>query len=231
MSNLSRRATPVIPRPKIRAARTRGELMRRYRKPLALVLLLLAVAAGMNVLADGQLAQRKVVVTTADLASGQLIGAEQVQLVSVPLDPADRQVISDPGAVIGQRLAVAVPAGTLLREHLLVGPNLLTGTSLGTVAVPIRLSDPATVTLMHPGQLVDIVLTTGDGFEAKISSRTIARAVPVLWVPDSGARQLGMFAASGTAGEGIIVVAAANHQSDELAGAVSRGKVSAVLVN
>lgn len=227
MSNLSRGRTPVIPRPKIRAARTRHELLRRYRKPLALVLLLLALAAGINMLAEGQLAQREVVVASSDLASGQIVRADQVQLLSIPLDPADNQVLTEPQAVIGQRLAVAVPAGTVLREHLLVGPNLLTG----TVAVPIRLSDPATVSLMHPGQLVDIVLTTGDGFEAKISSETIARAVPVLWVPASGEGQLGMFNAASPRGEGIIVVAAANQYSDELSGAVSRGKVSAVLVN
>lgn len=231
MSNLSRRRTPVIPRPKIRAARTRHQLLRRYRKPLALVLLLLAVAAGINVLAEGQLAQREVVVASGDLPSGQIVRADQVQLLSIPLDPADNQVLTEAEAVIGQRLAVAVPAGTVLREHLLVGPNLLTGTIAGTVAVPIRLSDPATVSLMHPGQLVDIVLTTGDGFDAKISSETIARAVPVLWVPASGEGQLGMFNAASPRGEGIIVVAAANQYSDELSGAVSRGKVSAVLVN
>lgn len=232
MSNLPPRRTPVIPRPRIRAARSRSELFRRYRKPLALACTLLALAAALNVLATGQLAQRQVVVALADIAAGRTVSAQQIEVQSVPLAPDDRQVITDPAAVLGQRLAVAVPAGTVLREHLLVGPNLLTGAAAGTVAVPIRLSDPATVTLINPGQLVDIVLTTGDGFEQQISSRTIARAVPVLWVPggDSGG-ELGMFSAAGTPGEGIIVVAAANASSDELAGAVSRGKVSAVLVN
>ncbi|MGP9651530.1 RcpC/CpaB family pilus assembly protein [Glutamicibacter sp. AOP38-B1-38] len=232
MSNLPPRRTPVIPRPRIRAARSRSELFRRYRKPLALACTLLALAAALNVLATGQLAQRQVVVALADIAAGRTVSAPQIEVQSVPLAPDDRQVITEPAAVLGQRLAVAVPAGTVLREHLLVGPNLLTGSAAGTVAVPIRLSDPATVTLINPGQLVDIVLTTGDGFEQQISSRTIARAVPVLWVPggDSGG-ELGMFNAAGTPGEGIIVVAAANASSDELAGAVSRGKVSAVLVN
>lgn len=221
----------MIPRPKIRAARTGSEVFRRYRKPLALVLLLIAVAAGINLLAQGQLAQRDVVVARIDLAAGAKLTADQVQLVRVPVDPADQQVLNDPQLIIGERLAVAIPAGTVLREHLLVGPNLLTGAQTGTVAVPMRLTDPATVTLIHPGQLVDIVLTTGDGFEAKISSRTIAHGLPVLWVPDDGAGQLGMFSSANTAGEGIIVVAAASEQSDQLAGAVSRGKVSAVLVN
>lgn len=85
--------------------------------------------------------------------------------------------------------------------------------------------------LLNPGQLVDIVLTTGDGFERQIRSETIAQGVAVLWVPAADRGEFGMLSGSPAEGEGIIVVAAAASLSDDLAGAVSRGKVSAVLVN
>lgn len=223
---------PVIPKPKIRPVRNRHELLRRYRKPLAIACALLALAGVLNVFSSGQLAQREVVVALSDIPAGSRISANQLTVQTVRLAPEDAEVFESIDAISGQRAAVALTAGTVLRNYSLVGPQLLTGSPEGTVAVPLRLSDPATVTLLHPGQLVDIVLTTGDGFEKDIRSQTIAKAVPVLWVPDNASSsEFGMLSGAAPTGEGIVVVAAASSLSDDLAGAVSRGKVSAVLVN
>ncbi|TFH56646.1 flagellar biosynthesis protein FlgA [Glutamicibacter arilaitensis] len=223
---------PVIPKPKIRPVRNRNELLRRYRKPLAIACALLALAGMLNVFSSGQLSQREVVVVISDIPAGSQITSNQLAVQTVRLDPQDDEVFESLEPVSGQRAAVALPAGTVLRSYSLVGPQLLAGSPQGTVAVPLRLSDPATVALLHPGQLVDIVLTTGDGFEKQINSETIAKAVPVLWVPDNASTsEFGMLSGTRQSGEGIVVVAAASSLSDDLAGAVSRGKVSAVLVN
>lgn len=231
MKHPSARRAPAIPRPRVRPVRTRNEALRRYRRPLAVAFLLLAAAAALNVLSSGQLAQREVVVAATDLAAGAAISPDDVQLQRIPADPEDHRLLTDPQQLVGQRLAIAVPAGTALRSYLLVGPQLLAGSAPGTVAVPLRLSDPAAVGLLNPGQLVDIVLTTGDGFEQQIRSETIARGVAVLWVPVAERGEFGMLSGGPSPGEGIIVVAASASLSDDLAGAVSRGKVSAVLVN
>ncbi|WP_313812756.1 RcpC/CpaB family pilus assembly protein [Glutamicibacter sp.] len=231
MSRTAKSRAPKIPRPKLRPARTRSELLRRYRRPAGIACLLLAAAAALNLLASGQLGQRSVVVAVGDLPAGAVLTSGDVQLQQIPADANDRQLITNAQDLIGQRLAIAVPAGTALRDFLLVGPQLLTGSPQGTVAVPIRLSDAATVALIHPGQLVDIVLTTGDGFENEIRSETIAKSVAVLWVPAAESSEFGMLGAGASPGEGIIVVAAASTLSDDLAGAITRGKVSAVLVN
>ncbi|WP_345470080.1 SAF domain-containing protein [Glutamicibacter ectropisis] len=223
---------PAIPKPKIRPARTRSELLRRYRKPLAMAFALLALAGVLNVFSSGQLTQREVVVVSSDIPAGSEIVANHLSVQTVRLDPEDNEVFDSPEQLVGQRIAVGLSAGTVIRKYALVGEQLLAGTINGTVAVPLRLSDPATVTLLHPGQLVDIVLTTGDGFDREISSSTIAKAVPVLWVPQSASNsEFGMLNSASPSGEGIIVVAAASSLSDDLSGAVSRGKVSAVLVN
>ncbi|WP_172511232.1 SAF domain-containing protein [Glutamicibacter mishrai] len=223
---------PAIPRPKVRPARTRSELLRRYRKPLALAFTLLAVAGLLNVFSSGQLTQREVVVVASDIPAGSEISANQLSLQTVRLDPGDDEVFDSPEQLVGQRIAIGLDAGTVIRKYALVGEQLLAGAVDGTVAVPLRLSDPATVTLLHPGQLVDIVLTTGDGFDREIASSTIAKSVPVLWVPQSASdSEFGMLKGAAPSGEGIIVVAAASSLSDDLSGAVSRGKVSAVLVN
>lgn len=223
---------PAIPKPKIRPVRTRSELLRRYRKPLAIAFALLALAGVLNVFSSGQLAQRDVVVVSSDIPAGSEIAANHLSVQTVRLDPEDNEVFDSPEQLVGQRIAVGLSAGTVIRKYALVGEQLLAGSANGTVAVPLRLSDPATVTLLHPGQLVDIVLTTGDGFDREIASTTIAKAVPVLWVPQSASNsEFGMLNSASPSGEGIIVVAAASSLSDDLSGAVSRGKVSAVLVN
>lgn len=236
MSYFSRTVTaprpPVIPKPKVRPVRTRSELLRRYRKPLAIGFALLALAGTLNVFSSGQLSQREVVVVSSDIAAGSEISANQLTVQTARLDPQDSEVFESADKLVGQRAAVGLDAGTVVRKYALVGPQLLAGSIEGTVAVPLRLSDPATVSLLHPGQMVDIVLTTGDGFDQEIQSRTIAKAVPVLWVPQSAtSSEFGMLNGASATGEGIIVVAAASSLSDDLSGAVSRGKVSAVLVN
>ncbi|HXD29284.1 MAG TPA: RcpC/CpaB family pilus assembly protein, partial [Arthrobacter sp.] len=87
-------------------------------------------------------------------------------------------------------------------------------------------SDPETIGLLSPGQLVDVVLSQGNGYERAVDSTTIASRVPVLWVPNG---------TSGTwleAGEeaGMVVVAASRRESAALAGAAARGRIFLVLV-
>lgn len=129
MKSPATRRAPVIPRPKVRPVRTRHEALRRYRRPLAIACLLLAAAAALNELSSGQLAQREVVVAVSDLAAGAVISPADVQLQRIPADPDDHRLLTDPQELVGQRLAIAVPAGTALRSYLLVGPQLLAGSA------------------------------------------------------------------------------------------------------
>lgn len=109
---------------------------------------------------------------------------------------------------------------------MLVGPGLLTGTASGTVAVPVRPSDPETIGLLSPGQLVDVVLSEGNGYERAVDSEVIARGVPVLWVPTGAADT---WLDSGQSA-GMVVVAASQQDSAALAGAAARGRIFLVLV-
>jgi len=232
MSRSNAPAAPRIPRPRRRPVSSRAEALRRYRRPLAAALAALAVASLLSSLAPPNDAERRVLVMVADRPAGAELLASDVGSIEVSGPLEDPGLPGDPHQVVGQRLAVGLPAGALLSEHVLIGPQLLAGSAPGTVAVPIRLSDAATVELLHPGQLVDIVLSSGDGFEREISSETIGHRLPVLWVPAAPRDQgLGMLPSAAGGQEGIVVVAAAASLADELSGAVTRGKVSAVLVN
>ena len=221
-----------IPRPRRRPATTRAAVLRRYRKPLALALLVLGMASFLSALAPEQHAEQRVLTLSVPRPAGAELRASDLVYRTVAGDLEDPGLLTEQEQAVGERLAVGLPAGALLSRQMLIGEHLLTGTAPGTVAVPIRLSDPATVQLLHPGQLVDIVLSSGDGFEREIRSETIGRRLPVLWVPATAQEgSLGLVPSAVSPADGMVVLAADSSLADVLSGAVTRGKVSAVLVN
>lgn len=232
MSRTSSQRPLPIPRPRRRPASTRAALFRRYRKPLALALLVLGIASLLSSLAPESSSERQLLTLIVDRPAGAELRAGDLGYSKITGDLTDPGLLTDQDQAVGQHLAVGLPAGALVTEQVLIGPQLLTGSAPGTVAVPIRLSDPATVQLLHAGQLVDIVLSSGDGFEREIQSETIGRRLAILWVPTQGQDAgLGLIPAAGSSAEGIVVVAADSSLAGVLSGAVTRGKVSAVLVN
>lgn len=109
-----------------------------------------------------------------------------------------------------------------------MGPGLLTGSPPGSAAVPLRMADPSSIQLVSPGQLVDIVLTGGAGFEQQSLSKVLAKAVPVLWT-SAREGQGGQWLGTGDS-DGLMVVAATPAQASALAGASTQGKLFFVLV-
>ena len=128
----------------------------------------------------------------------------------------------------GKQLAVALRKGQLLSDSQLLGPGLLAGSPPGSAAVPLRMADPASIQLLSPGQLVNVVMTTGDGFDQTAASQVLAAAVPVLWTSEHGS-EAGQWLAAGET-EGLMVVAADADQARRLAGASTQGKLFFVLV-
>ena len=90
------------------------------------------------------------------------------------------------------------------------------------------MADPASIQLVSPGQLVNIVLTGGNGYEQAATSEILAARVPVLWTSARGGRSGQWLSAGDT--DGLMVVAADPAQSRKLAGASTQGKLFFVLV-
>ncbi|MFB0833869.1 Flp pilus assembly protein CpaB [Arthrobacter halodurans] len=210
-----------------RHRRSWRELQARYRRPLAACFAALSVAAGLAVVAPDHVPTRPVVVAARDLPAGSVLdaGSLAVRELATAAIPPDVHARADD--VAGSQLAVPLAAGSPVPSASLVGPGLLTGTAPGTVAVPLHPSDPETVGLLSPGQLVDVVLSEGNGFERPVASSVLARAVPVLWVP-AGADATAWPSAERPAG--MVVVAATRRQAALLAGAASRGQIFLLLV-
>lgn len=156
------------------------------------------------------------------------MGPADVARVHVPPGMVADGFLLDDAAVAGKQLAAPLRRGQLLTDAQLLGPGLLAGTPSGSAAVPLRMADASSIQLVSPGQLVNVVLTSANGFDQQGPSEVIASAVPVLWTSNKGS-QGGQWLGT-TETDGLIVVAANAEQSSRLAGASTRGRLFFVLV-
>lgn len=169
----------------------------------------------------------QVVAASADLPVGTVLATDQLAMVRLPEAAVPQHSFGSLEEALGQQLATPLYAGDVLAQNFLVGAGLLAGSPEGTVAVPLRPADASTVQLLSAGQRVDVVLSTGNGFEVSAKSTVLAKGLPVLWTsaePVSGA-----FASPAGAEDGLVVVAAAPDEAAVLAGASSTGQVHLVL--
>lgn len=163
-----------------------------------------------------------------DLPAGKTLSPDDLTVLSVPRDLVPAGSYGGIDSLQGQQLAVALRKGQLLSDSQLLGPGLLAGSPPGSAAVPLRMADPASIQLLSPGQLVNVVMTNGNGFDQPAASQVLAAAVPVLWTSGHGGGA-GPWLATGET-EGLLVVAADAGQAHRLAGASTQGKLFFVLV-
>lgn len=214
------------------ASAPRGPLRRfldRRRRTLAAVLLCLAAGAAVHELTPPSAAMAPVAVAARDLAAGATVSAADLRVARLPADAVPQGASSEPSRLVGQRLAGPVRGGEAITDAGLVGPGLLAGTAADTAAVPIRVADPASLQLLRPGQLVDVMLSADSGGTSGTGT-TLAAQVPVLWAGGAGgAGAAGPWLGAQDA-EGLLVVAARPDQALRVAGASARGKVFFTLV-
>ncbi|MBT0770690.1 Flp pilus assembly protein CpaB [Kineosporia sp. J2-2] len=163
-----------------------------------------------------------VIVAARDLAAGHRIAPGDVQATAWPaaiVPPAAMTVATD--AVVGGSLAGPLHRGELLTDARVLGPGLLRGLPTGTVAVPVRVSDPAGASLVRGGDHVDVLVSTANSWSAKdgdvgsgsgaTSSERAVRNALVLSVSGvatgSGAAGSGAAGTGAAAGSGIAGMA------------------------
>lgn len=217
-----------------RAPRRSGrELFAKYRRHLAAALAMLSLALSLAFLAPATEERVEVLVAGRDLPVGSLLRPEDLRSQAVPRSLAPEGTYGNRPPAAGSRLAIPVLAGTPVFPTMVIGPGLLAGLEPGSVAVPLRLDDEQTASLVRAGQRVDVVLTEGNGFETKLASRVLERAVPILWTgaQDQPDGQGPWSVSTGSGPGGLIVVGAGAGSAEQLSTASQRGKVSVVLVN
>lgn len=209
----------------------------RRRRLLAALLLCLAAAIAVQQLTPSAPATVQVLVTVRDLPAGHTLAQHDVTMTAVapgivpngafasaPLSPA----MNSQPVWLGRQLSGPVRRGEVLTDASMLGNELLIGSPAGTQAVPVRVSDPATLSLLTQGQLVTVVLSRSETMAGPVQNEILASAVPVLWTPELAQSSSGLLPAQNV--EGMVVVAASGEQALQLAGASTHGKVFLILV-
>lgn len=200
----------------------------------------MATAVALDTMAPAPPATVAMVVTAEDLPAGRTLTASDLRVVDVPTHTRPDGASEDPADLVGQVLAGAARTGEPLTDVRLVGSDLLTGQPPGTVAVPVRLSDPAAAALLAPGDTVDVlagpssdaalVADSGEatGLPAGLGAQAVAGAALVLAVPSGGAdgSLLGGVEDAG----GLVVLAVDADTALRLAGVAGHRWVGVALV-
>lgn len=167
--------------------------MRRGRSPLptgravigALLLAAAAVAVFSAWLATSRTAGGQWVVATRYLPAGTRLGVGDLrtETIQLPRGATSEDAFSHPGDLVGRTLAAPLAQGELVQVTGLVraGGN----PTLRPVTVTV---DPADLSTLMPGQLVDVLVTEGTGSSA--STTVVVRGAVVMSVSSSSTSAL-----------------------------------------
>jgi Flp pilus assembly protein CpaB len=214
-------------RPSSLIRRVRRTVLAR-RRGLAALCAGLAVAVAMQANAAPAPPEVEVLVAARDLSPGAVVGPGDLARVGFRPGSVPDGTRTSAEAVLGRRTVGPVRRGEPLTDVRLLGPGLL-AEHPGSVAVPVRLADPAAVRLLRVGDRVDILAadaaTGGPGGARSVEREavTVAAAVPVIAIPSPGE-------AGALSGGAVLVVATSSLTAQRLAGVGVSSYLSAVLV-
>jgi Flp pilus assembly protein CpaB len=210
--------------------RTPGRWLNRNRRLVVALLLCVAVGVAVHQLTPASEHRAIVLAAARDLPAGSSLTDSDLKPLEVLPDGVPTGALTPGTGYGGKQLAAPLQKGQIPTSAQLLGPGLLTGTAPATAAVPLRMADPASIQLISPGQLVNVVLTTADGLEGPgKGTELLAAAVPVLWTSAQGGKASQWLGTNEA--DGLVVVAANPQQAETLAGASTRGKLFFVLVS
>ncbi|MFB4311257.1 SAF domain-containing protein [Actinomadura sp. GTD37] len=131
----------------------------RLRRPLAA--LFAAAAAGLVLLAlrPGPPPSVRVLAAARDLPAGKRLAPSDLQRVALPPSAVPAGALRE-GA--GRVLAGPMRRGESLTDARVIGDALLQGYGPDTVAAPVRITDPAAVRLLRPGDRIDVLSAPTD---------------------------------------------------------------------
>ena len=175
-----------------------------------------------------------VVVAAADLRAGDVLTADDLRTVRLPRSAVPTTAVAEPAGLLGEELAVDLPRGLAVVAAHLARSRFATSAPAGTVAVPVRLADPAVAALLRPGDRVDLVAGTLDGWASDAGPSVLAEAALVLEVltdeASGDAGGLGLIGTGIAEGDDPLVVVAVPAEEGHRIAAAAGGSLGAVLV-
>jgi len=197
------------PLPRRALRRTRRAVLA-HRRLLAALCAVLAVGATLRAQAAPPPPRVPVLVAAHDLGSGALVTAGDLTTRSFAPGSVPAGVLGR-ASILGRTTAAPVRAGEPVTDVRLVTRDLLAGYP-GTVAVPVRIGDPAAVRLLRVGDRVDVLAADP---QATGPAVLVAADAPVVALPRGVARGGGTDLVSGA----LVVLAVPDPTARRLAGA------------
>jgi pilus assembly protein CpaB len=187
-----------------------------------------AVLCGIKAARPAPAPTSQVWVAARDLPGGEPIATGDVSTERLPQPDVPAGALRPGVPVVGRLLAAPVRRGEPLTDVRLLSPSLLSTTDPpGEVAVPVRVADgPATLALVHAGDLVDVIAAADPGDGAPAATSVVVHDVRVLATPahdDSDGSSDEDGSADNT---GLLIVAADDHQAAALAQAADGAQLS-----
>ena len=191
----------------------------RHRSLLAAGLAAGSLAAALGVVSPHPSPGVAVLSAGRDLAAGTALAPGDLRVVHLPTDLAPAGALVVAADAVGRVLAAPLRRGEPVTDVRLAGSDLLAGQAAGLVAVPVRIADAASASLVVAGDRVDILAATSSP-DAAAAARVVALDTVVLAVPTVVRDD----------GEGaLIVVAATPSVAARLAAAAVTGRLSVTL--
>jgi len=146
--------------------------MFRRRRPLAALLVFLAVLSALGALRP-QVSGDSVVVASRDLVAGDNLLAADLTTISWTGGDAPGGSSSSIADFLGETVASPVRKGEPLTDVRVLGPGLLDGYGPSTVVTTIRIADSAALTGLRSGDAVALIGTDPETAAASVISRDV----------------------------------------------------------
>lgn len=191
--------------------------LRRHRRKLAVLATLAAVLTGLTALAPPQPPTVSVVTAAHLLPAGATIAADDLEHTELPPDAVPEDAVTDPGALIGQKVAGPIP-----ERQVLTLTALLRQRSAGrsTVVAPLPLADDRVSSLLEAGDVVDVLAADSQTGKTEV----VASAVRIVTAAIATSDGTGGSAGSG----GLVLVEISPDAATALAAAAATGVLSVV---
>lgn len=205
---------PSLLPPLMRPLRRLHRRVRLHRRPLAALSVGAAVLAGLQAASPPPAPTVAVWAAARDLPSGTLLAGADLTRVRLPPDAVPDRAVGDAREVLGHILAAPVTRGETLTGLRVLDRGLLHGYP-GRAAVPLRVTDAATVGLLRVGDRVSFVVADPDG---RTPPTSLVEDVPVVAIP----REQSAGFATGTPGR-LVVAAVPADRAAEVAARAATG--------
>lgn len=210
---------PTTPRPRRAWRRLRRAVLAR-RRPLAAVLVGLAVLVGFRAYAAPPPPTVAVLTAAHDIAPGAVVTAADLTTRPLPPDAVPSGLLRSAEQALGRTTTGPIRAGEPLTDVRLLTADLLAHYP-GDVAAPVRIGDRGAVGLLRVGDRVSLYAADPQGEREPVAA---ASGVPVIALPRT--RDDGVTSVSGA----LVVVAVPPETARTLAGLGVSSFLSAVVV-